>query len=144
MNERQGYTADLAFFRILSKRYHEFAKKELNDYEFTPNEIATMIYLMENKDIDTAKAISDRFHITQSLICRSVDSLTKKGYIKTEIDTEDRRINHLTLNIEDEKLKDILENLNKNYIKKIFGDMSQEEIDAFHNMRKKIESVMNA
>lgn len=27
MNERQGYTADLAFFRILSKRYHEFAKR---------------------------------------------------------------------------------------------------------------------
>lgn len=144
MNERQAYTADLAFFRIVSKRYHEFAKKELNEYEFTPNEIATMIYLMENDDIDTAKAISDRFHITQSLICRSVDSLTKKGYIKTEIDADDRRVNHLTLHIEDENLKNILENLNKRYIDKIFSNMSQEEIDSFHDNLKKIEAMMNS
>ncbi|MGP1441893.1 MAG: MarR family winged helix-turn-helix transcriptional regulator [Anaerovoracaceae bacterium] len=144
MNERQAYTADLAFFRIVSKRYHEFAKKELNEYEFTPNEIATMIYLMENDDIDTAKAISDRFHITQSLICRSVDSLTKKGYIKTEIDADDRRVNHLTLHIEDENLKSILENLNKRYIDKIFSNMSQEEIDSFHDNLKKIEAMMNS
>ena len=139
MNDRQGYTSDLAFFRIIGKRYNEFAKKELSDYEFTPNEIATMIYLMENEDIDTAKGISDRFQITQSLICRSVDTLTKKGYIQVETDTEDRRVNHLILNIEDVKLKEILENLNTRYMKKIFNGISQEEIDNFHVMMQKIE-----
>lgn len=131
MDERRARSEDLSIFRIIVKKYHEFEKKELSEYSFTPNEISTMIYLRENSDIDTAKQISDKFAVTQSLICRSVDSLIKKGYLTAETDRDDRRINHLTLHIEDEELSRKLDNLNSKYLDILFKGISDGERDQF-------------
>lgn len=131
MDERRARLEDLSIFRIIVKKYNEFEKKELSEYSFTPNEISTMIYLRENSDIDTAKQISDKFAVTQSLICRSVDSLIKKGYLTAETDRDDRRINHLTLHIEDEELSRKLDNLNSKYLDILFKGISDGERDQF-------------
>ncbi|MCI8284419.1 MAG: winged helix-turn-helix transcriptional regulator [Firmicutes bacterium] len=98
-----------------------------------------MIYLLENEDIDTAKGISVRYGITQSLICRSVDSLTKKGYLSVAVDPNDRRVNHLTLHIEDETLLDILHGMNSSYMEYIFQGVAPEDVETF---RKVLNSVI--
>ena len=41
---------DLSIFSMIIKRYRDFCKKELSGYDFTPNEISTMVYLLENTD----------------------------------------------------------------------------------------------
>lgn len=130
---------DLSFFTMITKKYHDFAKQKLSGYNFTPNEISTMIYLLENEDIDTAKGISVRYGITQSLICRSVDSLTKKGYLSVAVDPNDRRVNHLTLHIEDETLLDILHGMNSSYMDYIFQGVAPEDVETF---RKVLNSVI--
>lgn len=138
MDDRKARSEDLSIFRIIVKKYHEFEKKELSDYSFTPNEISTMIYLRENSDIDTAKQISDKFAVTQSLICRSVDSLIKKGYLTAETDKDDRRVNHLTLHIEDENLMNKLDNLNSRYLDKLFKGIPDSEQMQFRDTLNKI------
>ena len=37
-----------------------------------------------------AKDIAENFEISKSLVCRSVDSLIKKGYIDTKKDEKDK------------------------------------------------------
>ena len=130
---------NLSLFSTITKAYYEFTKKRLAGYKFTPNEISTMIYLLENDDIDTAKGISDRFGVTQSLICRSVDSLTKRGFITAEIDPNDRRVNHLTLHISDKKLMNILKNMNTDFMDYIMSGISSEDAEIFRNVLESIE-----
>lgn len=131
-------SANLSVFSSITKAYYEFAKKKLVGYKFTPNEISTMIYLLENDDIDTAKGISERFGVTQSLICRSVDSLTKRGFITTETDQNDRRVNHLTLHIGDKKLVSILKSMNTDFMEYILNGIPEEDVETF---RRVLESI---
>lgn len=130
---------NLSSFSAITKAYYEFTKKKLAGYKFTPNEISTMIYLLENDDIDTAKGISDRFGVTQSLICRSVDSLTKRGFITTETDSNDRRVNHLTLHISDKKLLSILKSMNTDFMDYILAGIPTEDVETFRTVLETID-----
>ena len=125
---------DLSLLSIIVKKYNDFAKSKLDGYNFTPNEISTMIYLLEDNDIDTAKGISTKYGVTQSLICRSVDSLTKKGIISVNTDSDDRRVNHLEINLSDRKLLDILTNLNSMYIEKMFECIDPQDAETFRRV----------
>jgi len=125
---------DLSLLSIIVKKYNDFAKSKLDGYNFTPNEISTMIYLLEDNDIDTAKGISTKYGVTQSLICRSVDSLTKKGIISVNTDSDDRRVNHLEINLSDRKLLDILTNLNSMYIEKMFEGIDPQDAETFRRV----------
>lgn len=130
---------NLSLFNSITKAYYEFTKKKLAGYKFTPNEISTMIYLLENDDIDTAKGISDRFGVTQSLICRSVDSLTKRGFITTETDSNDRRVNHLTLHINDKKLLSILKSMNTDFMEHILSGIPADDVETFRTVLETID-----
>ena len=104
----QGNAGDmkyLAVFYDMMRKYQESCKESLGDYSFTPNETSMMIFMLEHPEVDTAKEIAVNLGISQSLICRSVDSLTRKGFLSIEKDKKDRRVNHLTLNIEDKELE---------------------------------------
>lgn len=130
---------DLSVLSIIVKKYNDFAKSKLSGYDFTPNEISTMIYLLEDNGIDTAKGISTKYGVTQSLICRSVDSLTKKGIISVKTDIDDRRVNHLKIGLSDEKLLDILTNLNSMYIEKMFEGIDPEDVAVFRRVLGQID-----
>lgn len=130
---------DLSILNIIVKKYNDFAKGKLSGYNFTPNEISTMVYLLEDNDIDTAKGISTKYGVTQSLICRSVDSLTKRGIITVKNDSADRRVNHLDINITDEKLLNILTNLNSMYIEKMFEGVDPEDVAVFRRVLGQID-----
>jgi DNA-binding MarR family transcriptional regulator len=132
----------LSVFNNITKAYYEFTKKKLTGYKFTPNEISTMIYLLENDDIDTAKGISDKFGVTQYLICRSVDSLTKKGFITTEIDPNDRRVNHLKLHITDKKLLDILKSVNSEFMDYMLSGVLEDDSKIFRNVLESVEETI--
>lgn len=130
---------DLAVISLITKRYHEFLKVKLKGYSFTPNEISSMIYLLNDPDTDTAKGISAKYGVTQSLICRSVDSLSERGYLNVVNDRQDRRINHLSVIIDDEDLKERLLSVNADFLETIFKDLPAEDVDAFRRVLEGIE-----
>ena len=76
--------------------------------------------------------------ISQSLICRSVDSLTRKGFLSTEKDKKDRRVNHLTLNIEDSELKQTLSTMKSSFLDKMTSDVGEEELAVFQKVVDKM------
>ncbi len=125
---------DLSAFYIITKRYHDYTKRKLKDYDFSPSEVSTMLYLLENPNLDTAKKISDQHGLTQSLICRAVDSLTRQGYITVTNDEEDRRVNHLSLHIDDEKLLHILRTLNQDFLNELFRNIDPDHLRLFRSI----------
>ena len=117
MYNNTGNVRYLSVFSDMMKKYQESCRSSLDGYRFTPNETAMMIYMLKHPEIDTAKDIARDLGISQSLICRSVDSLTRKGLIDVVKDSEDRRVNHLTLNIKEKSLKNTLLSMDPDFEK---------------------------
>ncbi len=79
------------------KTYRKFCQNAVKEYHFTPGEIDVMTFLSNNPGMDTAAQISHCKNISKPLVCRSADTLTKKGFLCPVTDGEDRRIIHLHL-----------------------------------------------
>lgn len=126
-------------FSAIVKKYHESCKKSLAEYDFTPNETTMMVYMLKNPDVDTAKEIAQNLNISQSLICRATDSLLKKGFMDSEKDDFDRRINHLRLKIEDKQLRDILLSLDDDFEKCLIDGISDDDRVIFQKMIKRMK-----
>ena len=94
--------------------------------------------MLEHPEIDTAKEIAVNLGISQSLICRSVDSLTRKGFLTTEKDKKDRRVNHLTLDIPDEELKRTLSRMQGDFLDKMTDGVTEEELAVFQRVVDKM------
>lgn len=100
--------------KVVEKAYLEMTKK----YEMTNNEIAVISYLSTNKNA-TASNIVNELLFSKSHISLSVDTLTKKGLIKKQQDSQDKKIYHLQLT---QKSQPIVDELfaRRNEIEKVF------------------------
>lgn len=56
-----------------------------------------LIFLSNNRTINTAKELSAFLGISKGLVARGIKSLLLKGYVYIETDNSDRRIQHLFL-----------------------------------------------
>ncbi len=140
MHSNTGNVKYLSMFSDMMKKYQESCKNNLEgySYRFTPNETAMMIYMLKNPEVDTAKDIAKNLGISQSLICRSVDSLTRKGLIEVEKDVNDRRVNHLALQIEDSELKETLVSMDPEFEKQMIQGIDEEELEVFHRVIRRM------
>lgn len=94
----------------IDKAYRKFFQQELQDWNFTPNEIVVLVFLHNNApDRDTATDIARCRGLSKGLVARSVDSLCQKGYLETVRDSSDRRIVHLHLTPFSEPLRRLIE-----------------------------------
>lgn len=134
MYNNTGNVRYLSVFSDMMKKYQESCRSSLDGYRFTPNETAMMIYMLKHPEIDTAKDIARNLGISQSLICRSVDSLTRKGLIDVVKDSEDRRVNHLTLNIKEKSLKNTLLSMDPDFEKQMTEGVAADDLAVFQRV----------
>lgn len=79
------------------KAYAKLCYPHLANYGFSPCEVEILIFLSNNPNIQTAKELTIFLGVSKGLIARSVDNLMKKDLLHVDIDTNDRRIQHLSL-----------------------------------------------
>ena len=87
---------DIVKFNTIVKEFKRKNRTVISSYKLSPNEIDILVALHMGK-YDVAKDIAENFEISKSLVCRSVDSLIKKGYIDTKKDENDKIITHFIL-----------------------------------------------
>lgn len=73
------------------KVYRKITFKSVEGYGLTPSEIDILMFLFNNAPLDTAKDISKYKGISKALVCRSVDSLSKRGLITTVVDKKGQK-----------------------------------------------------
>lgn len=144
MYNNTGNVRYLSVFSDMMKKYQESCRSSLDGYRFTPNETAMMIYMLKHPEIDTAKDIARNLGISQSLICRSVDSLTRKGLIDVVKDSEDRRVNHLTLNIKEKSLKNTLLSMDPDFEKQMTEGVAAEDLAVFQRVISRMAANVGA
>lgn len=144
MYNNTGNVRYLSVFSDMMKKYQESCRSNLDGYRFTPNETAMMIYMLKHPEVDTAKDIARNLGISQSLICRSVDSLTRKGLIDVVKDSEDRRVNHLTLNIKDKSLRNTLLSMDPDFEKQMTQGVTDDDLIVFQRVISRMAANVGA
>ena len=125
-------------FASIIKELKRKNRSVISSYKLSPNEIDILVALHMGK-FNMAKDIAENFEISKSLVCRSVDSLIKNGYIDTKKDEKDKRITHLILKDEAKPIVEALkENREKNN-KILLKDIDEKELEIFNKVLDKMK-----
>ncbi len=66
-------------------------------FSLTRNEIDVLLFLSNNPEYDTARDVVELRALSKSHVCKSVDRLTRRGYLSGAQDRRDRRLIHLRI-----------------------------------------------
>ena len=128
-------------FLFIAKAIKNKNRSVISSYKLSPNEIDLLVAL-DMGVYDTAKEIADNFEISKSLVCRSVDSLSKKGYIDTKKDEKDKRISHLILREEAKPIVDALKENRKKTTEDLLLGIDKEELKIFSKVLNQMKDNM--
>lgn len=92
----ENFKAEFYFsaFKKLKRAYFDFTQAELADYSLSPNEIEVVSYL---KGKSCGSEIAREFHVSKTLVSRSVSFLVQKELLIVEEGVTDKREKVLSL-----------------------------------------------
>ncbi|SCG82537.1 MarR family transcriptional regulator [Proteiniborus sp. DW1] len=120
------------------KLYEKLFYPILKEFGLSQNEADVLLFLFNNKPLDTAKDIVEYRAISKSLISKSVDLLIKKGYLSSEVDKVDRRSVHLKIKPTAIPIVEKLHEIQKDYFTLLLRNVTDEEYDVFETVLSKI------
>lgn len=85
----QEYAKELLDYLIINERIGKLIQGNVS--EIAKGELAVLEYLIYEKDGPSAIEISQYFHINTSRVAAILNSLCKKGYIKRQPNSKDKR-----------------------------------------------------
>ena len=112
-------------------------KRTLKNYPINATEFAVMEFL-SSKGEKSIQEIRDRILLASGSATYVVDNLEKKGYVNRKISQKDKRVTYIKLTKIGENLMDDIFPIHKINTKKIFDDLTEEELDALKEILKKI------
>lgn len=81
----------------LKKLISRKAEPIMQEYDLRPVELDILVFLRNEKNVDTAKGIIERKHLSKAHISKSIDNLRVGGFIQVKEDDRDHRILHISL-----------------------------------------------
>lgn len=125
--------------KLLSKK----ADPIIHEFNLRPVELDLLVFLNEERSIDTAKGIVGRKHLSKAHISKSIEHLRSGGFISVSEDASDHRIMHISLT---EKSRDVINKVNSIYVKckDVLEDgISPEELEICRNVIRKMINNIN-
>ena len=119
------------------KQISEKFSKQLEAKGVTRIQWIALYYLNSNEEV-SQKDLAKKMSIKDSSVARLLDRMKKEELIKRVKSEEDRRITYIHLT---EKGKDVIERLlpeGEAFSYKILGDISEEELEVFENIIRKM------
>lgn len=130
------------------KVYAKVSAPELKRYQLSPSEVDILIFLSNNRTINTAKELSTFLGISKGLVARGIETLLMKNYLHIETDGSDRRIQHLFLTKEVEEVIQVLSKKRSEVEARILKGIPQEHLDivvqTFDSINANIENISEA
>ena len=112
-------------------------KKTLKNYPINATEFAVMEFL-SSKGEKSIQEIRNRILLASGSATYVVDNLEKKGYVNRKISQKDKRVTYIKLTKIGENLMDDIFPIHKINTKKIFDNLTEEELDTLKEILKKI------
>ena len=126
-----------SFYQIMSQ-FRSMCQRELPGLDLTQNEVYVLMFLLRVPEADTAREISEFLGMSPSLVSRTLDSLREKKIVELIQDENDRRVHHIHLNPNNEKLTENVRRLDKKVLDSLLEGIDPEEVRVFEEVLKKI------
>ena len=128
--------------KMIKHLYGNRCKEISSNYHLTKNEIDILLFLANNQPYDTSRDIVEYRALSNSHVCKSVDSLLRKGYLKGEQDQRDRRLIHLKLQPEAMPAVREAQQMQQDFFNTIYRGIPVDELEtvkaAFHKIARNI------
>ncbi len=112
--------------------------QELSRHDLTFSQSLVIHLLRLNGGQLSQKALQDLMKVSHPTVVGLVQRLESNGYVKTEIDENDKRYKIVTLcDIADKFKKDMMRSKER-FDKKMFQDLSQEKLDELYQILQKM------
>jgi len=124
LTEDANKLADLTFHLLancLEKEYRLAESHGLTHAEFR------CLRLFGNDEGINNKTIAERMHLSPSRLTRIIDGLVLKGYMKRQIEPNDRRNMRVTLSHKGQQIVSEINNTYTNLHKEILGDINTDQ-----------------
>ena len=133
--------------QVLKKVFEKVFDEIREQLDLTMNEIIVLLYLESNKNKNTAKDIVEDSLIAKSHVSKSVDSLVNKNLITRTPDEENKKIIHLELNENAEKIMDELSKKEEEMKALVLKGIPEENIkileEALEQVKQNIKEFIN-
>lgn len=124
----------------LKKMYEKALYLSTKEFQLTQGEIDVLLFLFNNKPLDTAKDIVQYRYISKSMVSKSVDSLLKKSYLSCQTDSTDRRNIHLMIEPIAIPVVEKLLAVQKNFLNVLLNDITEDEYKVIKRVFSKINN----
>ena len=125
--------------RRIIQLYESMLKEICKDYQLTLAEATIISFLHNNPGKDTAADIVEFRRMRKSNVSAAVESLYQRGLLDRSQDQEDRRKIHLTLTASASPIVKTIDGLIKEFRGELFCGITEEELNAFFDINKKIK-----
>lgn len=120
-------TLPLLLGQQIKRSYDNMCRGLEQAYGLTRNEIDVLLFLANNPDYDTARDIVELRALTKSHVCKSVESLASRGFLRGEQDLRDRRCIHLKILPEAATVVAACQEVQQAFIQAIYQGITDEE-----------------
>lgn len=130
---------DENFYYVSCRFYYKFAKK----YDMSDIALFTLQIIYESKEC-IQNDLAEKLSLPKQTICSILDNFEKKGYIKRQINPEDKRNRLISLTKKGTIFaKPIIEDL-ENLYKSVLRCLSDEDIKKYSDCQKEIIKFMES
>lgn len=126
--------------RHVKKLYMKVCAQAVQEEDLSQNEMDVILFLCKYKTVDTAKDIAKYRCMSKSLVCKSVDALTNRGFLEVVQDKEDRRFQHLKLSQRGEAVVQKLQEAREVFLEALQQGIGKEEMEVFLRVLSKIRN----
>ena len=134
LDQSAGYLINMTALLLKRELTSALNKNKIN---VTPEQWAILNRLSENSGL-SQKEVAKRTFKDNANITRILDKLEKKGFAKREMDSNDRRVWKIQITKEGKHIRDQIEPLAKEILKKVTKGIDPKDVNAFNTTAKKM------
>lgn len=136
-------TEFLINFKLFIK-YYELCLKNINTkYNLSKIEVDIISFLYFNPEFDTLTDIVEIRMLQKGNVSKAITSLIEKNMLFKLVDEVDKRKIHLKLTNETVSITKDISDVKNNYLNQVFKDFSDDEIELYFLLNKKINDNIN-
>ena len=131
-------TVILHLIQLCKRRYASALQPVEQAHGLTRNEIDVLLFLSNNPGYDTARDI-----VELRALSKSVDTLTRRGFLAGEQDRHDRRCVHLTLQSAAGQAVQDAQQAQQDFVLQLYQGMTPEEEQALNRALSRLVKNLN-
>jgi len=122
---------------IIHRYTHSYMSKVLKSYNIGSGQFIFLVTLFKNDGV-SQEELSNCLDIDKATTARAIKKLEKEGYVRREVDPEDRRVYRVYVTQKALEMKSVMHKVLSRWTDILVSDLSQEEIELALKLLMKI------